>query len=149
MHALTSLFSQRIGLLLLRVTTAGLIFWWGLVKGLNTGAGTAVSNKYYGGMFSQETLLILFGWAQVLLAVLVALGLFRVFTLPLQLLINAFVAVAIWQSFVDPFWLWMAGDKPETLNALFYPSIIVVAACWVLIAFRHHDTIALDALRRT
>ena len=46
--------SRQLGLLALRVTTAGLLLWWGLVKGLDTGAGAAVSNKYYGGMFSAD-----------------------------------------------------------------------------------------------
>lgn len=146
MHALTSPSSQLVGLLVLRLATAGLIFWWGLRKALNTGTGQAVSDKYYGGMFTQDTVLIAFGWGQVTLSVLVALGLFRLVTLTLQFVINAFVAVIVWQSVVDPFWMWMGGDKPETLNALFYPSIITAAACWVLIAFRNHDRVALDTV---
>lgn len=146
MQALTSPLSQQVGLVVLRLATAGLIFWWGLRKALNTGTGQAVSDKYYGGMFTQDTLLIMFGWAQVALAVLVALGLFRIVTLPLQFAINAFVAIIVWQSITDPFWMWMGGEKPDTLNALFYPSIVVAAACWVLIAFRTHDKVALDTL---
>ena len=148
MTALTSPLSQRIGLLVLRVSTAGLIFWWGLVKGLDTGTGQAVSNKYYGGIFSVDALLIAFGWAQGGLAILIALGLFRAVTLPIQFAVNLFVAVSVWRSLVDPFWLWMGGDKPDTVNALFYPSLIVAAACWILIAFRHQDTLALDRKTR-
>ena len=146
MQVLDSKLSQRLGLVVLRVSTAGLIFWWGLRKGLNTGTGQAVSDKYYGGAFTQDLVLIAFGWAQVALAVLLVLGLFRRITLPVQFVINAFVAVIVWQSIADPFWMWMGGDRPETLNALFYPSIIVAAACWVLIAFRRQDTFALDTL---
>ncbi|MEM7056742.1 MAG: hypothetical protein AAF557_04080 [Pseudomonadota bacterium] len=141
---MTSELSQKIGLLVLRISLAGLIFWWGLVKGLNTGAGQAVSDKYYAGAFTQDMLLIAFGWAQVVLAGLVAVGLFRIVTLPVMFLINAFVAVAVWQSLIDPFWMWHSGEKPETVNALFYPSIIVAAGCWILIAFRRHDTFAID-----
>ncbi len=139
----TSFAAQRLGLLVLRVTTAGLIFWWGLVKGLGTGAGPAVSDKYYGGVFTQDILLIAFGWFQVALALVIAIGAWRRFTLPALFVINTFVALAIWPSFIDPFWLWMGGEKPGTVNALFYPSIIVVAACWVLMAFRKHDRWAL------
>ena len=147
MNGMTSALSQRIGLLALRVSTAGLLFWWGLVKGLDTGTGQAVSNKFYGGVFSADALLIAFGWFQVGLAVLIALGLFRTLTLPIQFIVNAFVAFSVWRSILDPFWLWMGGDKPDTVNALFYPSIIVAAACWVLIAFREQDRFALDNRR--
>lgn len=138
--------SRKLGLLALRVTTAGLLLWWGLVKGLDTGAGEAVSNKYYGGTFSTDVLLIGFGWLQVAIAILLIVGYARSPALWAQFAINLFVAIAIWQSLVDPFWLWFPGDKPETLNALFYPSAIVAAASWVLIAFRDQDTLALDYL---
>ena len=144
---MTSILSQAVGLLLLRISLAGLIFWWGLIKGLNTGAGQSVSDTYYGGVFSIEYLLIAFGWFQVLLAVLVVLGLFRMITYPIMFVINGFVAVAVWQSLIDPFWMWMGGEKPETVNALFYPSIIVAMACWVLIAFCRYDTISIDHLK--
>ncbi|MEM6905056.1 MAG: hypothetical protein AAF568_04115 [Pseudomonadota bacterium] len=93
-------------------------------------------------------LLIGFGWVQVALAGLLMLGAFRKPLLWVQLAINGFVAVTIWQSFVDPFWFWMPGERPDTLNALFYPSIIVVAGCLVLIAFRAEDRWALDRLGR-
>lgn len=143
----TSALSQRIGLLALRVSAAGLLFWWGLVKGLNTGTGQAVSNKFYGGVFSMDVLLIAFGWFQVVVAILIALGLFRAVTLPIQFVVNLFVALSVWRSLIDPFWLWMGGDKPDTVNALFYPSLIVAAACWILIAFRAEDRFALDNRR--
>ncbi|MEL7469435.1 MAG: hypothetical protein AAFN27_13335 [Pseudomonadota bacterium] len=144
---LTSSPSQKLGLLILRVSLAGLIFWWGLVKGLNTGTGVNVSNAFYGGVFSVELLLIAFGWAQVVLAILVAIGLFRTITLPVMFVINAFVAAAVWYSILDPFWLFASGEKPPTHNALFYPSLIVAAGCWVIMACRDSDTYALDAKR--
>jgi uncharacterized membrane protein YphA (DoxX/SURF4 family) len=134
---------KSISLLILRITLAGLIFWWGLVKGLNIGVGQAVSDKYYGSTFTMDALLIGFGWFQVVLAVVIILGPLRRFTLPIALVINGFVAAAVWQSIIDPFWLWMGGEKPETVNALFYPSIIVVAGLLVLMAFRREDRIAL------
>ena len=87
---------------------------------------------------------------QVALALLlIALGIYAgAPALWAQLVINLFVAaLPFWQSLVDPFWLWFPGDKPETVNALFYPSAIVAAASWVLLAFRDrgHD-LALDRL---
>ena len=138
--------TQAASLLILRVTTAGLLFWWGLAKALRPNIGESVSNKYYGGIFNAEWLLTSFGWAQVVCALLLIVGLCRMPLLWIQLAINAFVAASIWQSLVDPFWFWMAGDKPGTVNALFYPSAIVVAASLVLIAFRAQDSLALDRL---
>ncbi|MGI9463116.1 MAG: hypothetical protein ACR2OM_04215, partial [Aestuariivirgaceae bacterium] len=136
--------SQKYGLLFLRITTAGLLLWWGLVKGLNLGFGQAVSDKYYAGTFTADVPLIVFGWLQVAAAVSLALGLFRSVVLWLQLAINLFVAIVVWQSLIDPFWIWMPAVKPETHNGLFYPSIIVLAASWVLIALRDQDELALD-----
>lgn len=130
---------QNASLLMLRVTTAGLMFWWGLSKALNTGVGQGVSDKYYAGAFTQDILLIAFGWAQVVAAVLIALGAFRTLLLPFQFVVNLFVAVIVWQSIVDPFWMWMGGEQPETVNTLFYPSAVVAAASLVLIAFRRQD----------
>ncbi|MEM9029867.1 MAG: hypothetical protein AAGC70_16015 [Pseudomonadota bacterium] len=137
---------KAVSLLALRVATAGLLFWWGLAKALNTGVGTSVSNKFYGGYFSIDWLLISFGWLQVVAAVLIAIGALRVPMLWFQLIVNVFVALSIWQSLLDPFWLWMPGEKPGTVNALFYPSLIVVAASWLSLAFRDQDRFAVDAM---
>ncbi|MEM8793027.1 MAG: hypothetical protein AAGE80_15515 [Pseudomonadota bacterium] len=136
--------SRHAALLLLRVTLAGLLFWWGLAKGLDLGVGARVSDKYYGGVFSIDLLLIVFGWAQVAAAALLAIGLFRAPLLLFQLVVNVFVAAAVWQSLIDPFWLWTGGEKPETVNALFYPSAIVAAGSFLLLSFRNMDSWALD-----
>ncbi|MEM6423078.1 MAG: hypothetical protein AAF698_10835, partial [Pseudomonadota bacterium] len=117
--AVTGPKAQAAGLLALRITTAGLLFWWGLAKGLDLGVGQAVSTKYYGGVFNADVLLIAFGWLQVIAAVALAFGLFRRALLPFQFVVNLFVALAVWQSLIDPFWLWMGGEKPGTVNTLF------------------------------
>lgn len=131
-------------LMLLRISLAGLLLWWGLAKALGTGVGISVSDKYYQGLFSIDLLLEIFGWIQVVAAGCLAIGLFRLPFLVFQLVVNLFVAVSIWQSLVDPFWLWMPGEKPETLNALFYPSAIVVAGSFLLLTMRGWDKWALD-----
>lgn len=143
--------SRNAALLALRVSTAGLMLWWGLLKALGLpsavagmSAGRAVSDRYYGGAFSNEAALSAFGWAQVLMAALLAVGLLRAPLLWAQLVVNLFVAAAVGWSLVDPLWLWGPGDRPATLNLLFYPSAIVVAASWLLIAFRAEDAWALD-----
>ncbi|MEO1469643.1 MAG: hypothetical protein AAFV86_11330 [Pseudomonadota bacterium] len=144
--ALTGETAKRAGLMALRVTTAGLMFWWGLVKGLDMGVGQAVSNAFYGGFFSVDALLIAFGWFQVVAAIALALGLLRGPLLAVQVVMNTFVAVAVWQSVLDPFWLFMPGEAPGTVNKLFYPSAIVAAGSLVLMAFRREDAWALDRL---
>ena len=143
---LLSTAAKRAGLLALRVTLAGLMFWWGLAKGLNIGVGQAVSQNFYGGMATADALLVGFGWLQVAAALLLALGILRRVLLPLQFVMHLFVAGAVWWAFVDPFWLWMGGEKPAPFPQLFYPSIIV-AGSWLLIAFRDQDSWALDARR--
>lgn len=136
--------AQAASLFALRLSMAGLMFWWGLIKVLNTGVGQAVSNTFYWGLFTHDLLLIGFGWFQIVIAALLAMGLLRGPVLWVQLIMSVFVALTIWDSLIDPFWLWMPGDKPPRVNSLFYPSLIIAAASWVLIALREADTIALD-----
>ena len=136
--------AQAASLFVLRLSMAGLMFWWGLIKVLNTGVGQAVSNTFYWGLFTDNLLLIGFGWFQIVLAALMAVGLLRGPVLWAQLIMSVFVALTIWDSLIDPFWLWMPGEKPPRVNSLFYPSLIIAAVSWVLIALREADTIALD-----
>ena len=128
--------SRNAGLVATRIAMGGLLFWWGLVKGLNLGVGQSVSDKYYGGMFTVDALLIGFGWLQVAAGIAIALGLALKIVLPFQLIVNVFVALAIWTAFIDPFWLWMPGEKPAPSHALFYPSLIIATVSWLLLAFR-------------
>lgn len=139
-----SLGSRQFALATVRVSMGGLLFWWGLVKALNTGVGQAVSENWYGGAFSIDLLLIVFGWGQVVAGIALALGLFRAVLLPAQLIINVFVAVMVWQAFIDPFWLWMPGEKPNPALQLLYPSLIITVVSWLLIAFRGDDRWAPD-----
>ncbi|MEM1383619.1 MAG: hypothetical protein AAF713_04085 [Pseudomonadota bacterium] len=136
--------SKQAGLMALRVSMAGLMFWWGLVKGLNTGVGQAVSERFYGGAFSFDVILIAFGWIQVLAAIALALGVVRRPLLVFQLVMNVFVAASVATAFIDPFWLWLPGEKPSPSWQLFYPSVIVAAASWLLLAFRDQDRWAFD-----
>ncbi|MBK0398370.1 hypothetical protein H0I76_04140 [Limibaculum sp. M0105] len=144
----TSPASQALALAATRIAMAGLMFWWGLVKGLNLGVGQAVSDGFYGGLFTVDALLVAFGWFQVAAAIALALGLFRRVLLPFQLVMNAFVAFSVSVWFIDPFWLWMPGEKPFQFGQLFYPSIIVAAVSWLLLALREQDWLALDTLLR-
>ena len=130
---------QPFALLALRVTTGFLIVWWGLDKLVNVGHAVAVSERFYLGVVSSEGALQAFGVAQTLLGVLIVAGLFRRWTYPALLAITGATALGVWRSIVDP-WGWVL----EGSNALFYPSAIIVAGVFVLLAFREHDEWHLD-----
>lgn len=132
-------------LLALRVTIAGLFFWWGLARALDTGVGQAVSEGFYGGALSARTLLVAWGWLQAAIGVALALGLLRVPLLLVVLAANLASAIVTFQFIIDPFWLYLPGEKPIAFGHLFYPSAINVAVPFVLLAFRHDDRWALDA----
>ena len=65
----------------------------------------------------------------------------------MQLLINAFTALSVWSAIIDPFGWYLPVERLSNNAQLFYPSVIVVAACVVLIAFRSWDRWSIDALR--
>ena len=132
--------SQRLALVFLRVTLGFLSIWWGLAKGLNLGVGEAVSNTFYGGLFSVDTLLIGFGWFEVLLGAGIVLGLWPRYLLSVQLVINGFTAAAVWYAILDPFQLYLPKQTDAAFPQLFYPSIIIVAAGLVLLAFTFDRT---------
>ena len=69
-------------------------------------------------------------------------GFQRQFTYPLLLAINTFSMLSVWRSIVDPLGFFFEGSK-----RLFFPSLIIVSAVLVLIAFREHDTVTLDRYR--
>lgn len=134
--------AKAASLLALRVTMGFLMIWWGLNKVLT--ASTAVSDTFYGGMFSVGILQQGFGVLQVGLGVLLVLGLFRTLTLPVLTLMTAFTAAAVWYAIIDPFNWYLGNERPFPFTQLFYPSAIIVAAALVLMAFRDQDRLALD-----
>jgi uncharacterized membrane protein YphA (DoxX/SURF4 family) len=128
-----------ISLLIMRLGTGGLLVVWGLVRVMG-GMGVGLADKYYGGVGSDVTLQLAYGWAEIALGVLVILGLFRKYTLLGSALILVGGAIPIWRHFLDPFGKYLHEDA----NILFFPSITVAGATLALIALREHDTLALD-----
>jgi uncharacterized membrane protein YphA (DoxX/SURF4 family) len=127
-------------LLFLRVSLGILMLLWGIDKLVNVEHGVAVSDGFYGGLFSAPVVLQLFGGLQVLLGVGVILGVARSLLYPALLAITGVTVLGVWRSIVDP-WGWVL----EGSNVLFYPSLITFAAALVLWAFRADDTLlALD-----
>ena len=132
-------------LLFLRITTGMLLVIWGTNKLLKSGLGTKLSETYYNGLFSAEALQLPLAVGEIALGVLVVLGVLRIITYPIQAIVLGFGAVMLWQHMLDPLslYLWEDGSKA---NLLFFPSTTVFAASLVLLAFKEHDALSLDAM---
>ena len=126
-------------LLVLRISLGLLMLIWGIDKLVNVEHGLEVSKHFYLDLFSSTTLLQAFGALQIILGLAVVLGWLRRFAYPVLLLITGATLLGVWRSVVDP-WAWYL----EGGNVLFYPSLIIFAAAWVLYCFRDEDTRALD-----
>ena len=118
------------------------MIYWGIDKLINVSHGQTVAEKFYGGVSVTTAPMQAFGVAQIALGVLVGVGLLRRYAYPVLLLITGTTLLAVWKSIVDPFKVVVEGG-----TLIFYPSLIIVAAVLVMLAFREHDTIALDARR--
>ncbi len=148
-RAITSTLAQRSTLLVLRVTTGFLLVWVGLNKALTGSAPLIVRRNLELGETTGSIIGSLVGGGEVLIGALCVIGLWRRLALPLQALINGVTAVSVWWAIVDPFRWYVSGVDRIVFNShVFYPTSITFAACLLLIAFRHHDTYALDTLRR-
>lgn len=130
---------RTFSLFLLRVSLGILLVLWGVDKLVNVEHGIAISEKFYLGLFSGQTVMLGFGVVQTLLGLLVIVGLWRRFTFPVQTLINGATMLGVWKSIIDP-WGWVLSGT----NVLFYPSLIVFAACLVLWAFCSEDHCSID-----
>lgn len=126
-------------LLVLRISLGLLMLIWGIDKLVNVEHGLEVSKHFYLDQFSSTTLLQAFGVLQIILGLAVVLGWLRRFAYPLLLLITGATLLGVWRSVVDPWGWYLEGG-----NVLFYPSLIIFAAAWVLYCFRAEDTRALD-----
>lgn len=130
-------------LLILRISLGLLMLVWGLDKIINTEHGSKVAEHFYFGILSGPVAITVLGYLQVALCGLTILGLLRKLTYSAVLLITAVTALAVWKSIIDP-WGWYLDGT----NALFFPSLIVAAGAWVMMAFRDEDTLSLDHKRR-
>ncbi len=134
---------KHVSLLALRVSIALLVLIWGLDKIVDTEHAIGVSDAFYFGILSVGALMPALGVAQVAVALLALVGLFRRFVDPLIFLINLGSLLSVWRSIIDP-WGWFL----EGTNALFFPSLIVAAGCLVLIAFQDQERLVMDRKRK-
>jgi putative oxidoreductase len=135
--------SKAITLLLLRISLGGLLLVWGINKVVNVDHSKAIAENFYSGFLATEGWLPVAGIAQMLAGVLVIIGLARRWVYPIQLLINGASLMAVSASVIDP-WGWFLDGT----NALFYPSLIILAGSLVVMAFQAEDRFALDAARK-
>lgn len=133
---------KAILLLALRTTTGALLIIWGMIKALSPDVAIHVSDKYYDGALSAETLQAPLGWAQMALGAMVVLGLFRALVYPLQAAVLVIGALSIWKYILDPLGLYLLSE--ESRQVLFFPSSTVAVASLIMLAFREYDRIALD-----
>jgi len=128
----------------LRATTGALLILWGTLRAMSPETAVRLSEKYYSGALSAETLIPLLAYGQIALGGLVILGIFRCVVYPLQALVLVGGAAAIWKYLADPLGLYLLTS--ETKNTLFFPSTTVAVASLIIIAFKEYDRIALDRL---
>ncbi|HSF94800.1 MAG TPA: hypothetical protein VLA52_07215 [Thermohalobaculum sp.] len=146
-RAITSNLAQRISLLLLRVTTGFLLVWVGLNKLVTAKTPFAIRRNFEVDEATGAMLGVAAGGAEVIIGALCVVGLLRKYVLPMQALINGYTAFSVWWAIIDPFRWYISGVDRIVFNShVFYPTSITFAACILLIAFRRHDTLALDRL---
>jgi uncharacterized membrane protein YphA (DoxX/SURF4 family) len=113
---------------------------WGADKLANPDHSVVVARTFYRGVMATHGMMPVLGALQLALGLLLAPGALRRFTYPALALVTGVTLLGVWRSVVDP-WGWYF----EGTNALFFPSLIIFAAVLVLVAFRHEDTLSLDA----
>lgn len=140
---------HQLALAALRVSLGLLIFWWGMMRVVAPAKGIGLQKKFYFGLFPGEDLQLMFGYAQVLIGLLVVVGLFRFVVVPAQLMICLFSAATILPALLDPFALWLPFDKISPAQHLFYPSVIIACAGVLMLLFREQDKYNLDTFLRS
>ncbi len=114
---------------MLRMSIGYLLVIWGVDKLVNPAHGLDVSDHFYLGVFTFPGLMPVFGITELILGGLVIVGIWGRYTYPGVVVIAAITAAGVWRSIVDPWGWYLQGA-----NALFYPSLIILAASLVLLA---------------
>ena len=130
----------------LRISLGMLLVWWGLHRIVTPAKTVGLQKKFYYDLFPSELLQYAFGYAELAIGLLVVFGLFRKYAVPAQLMITGFSAATIWTALLDPFALYLPFSKVASIQHLFYPSVIALAAAIFLFLLRAHDRYSLDYL---
>lgn len=134
---------KAFSLLALRVTLGWLMLVWGIDKIVNVEHALAVSEGFYLGIIGSTALWQGLGVLQILLGLAVIAGMGRRIAYPVLFLVNGASSLGVWASIIDP-WGWVLDGT----NALFFPSIIIIAAVFVVWAFQDEDVLSFDHGRR-
>lgn len=130
---------------LLRIGMGLFLAAWGVDKLVATEGSVGTFSHFYG-MDLGAAVLQVFGVAEILLGAALAVGLFRVATAWIQLLVNGVSTVASWKQILDPWGLFGLTDGG---THLFLASIVITAASIVLVLNARDATLTLDRrLRR-
>lgn len=125
---------------LLRVGMGLFLAAWGLDKLMATEGSIGIFSGFYGidvGALAIQA----FGIAEILLGILLAVGLFRVSTAWIQLLVNGVSTVASWRQILDP---WGVFGLTDGGTHLFLASIVITAASIVLVVNARDPRFTLD-----
>lgn len=133
---------KAISLLLLRFSTGIYLILWAFKNKFNGGA-TGMSEKFYGGVISSDTIWSVIGGIEVIIGLLVILGLFRSVAYLGQLAWYLVGIVPIFVYIIDPLGLYIA----ESSKLTWFPSTTLLFASLIMIAFKEYDTLSLDHKR--
>ena len=127
----------------LRIGMGVFLAYWGVDKLVATEGGQQIFSGFYG-IESGPSLVQMAGVAEIVVALLLATGLFRVSMAWLTLAMNTVSTVASWRQILDP---WAIFGLREGANAhLFLASIVIMAANVVLVLNARDDTFTLDRM---
>ncbi|MBI4539186.1 MAG: DoxX family membrane protein [Gemmatimonadetes bacterium] len=124
----------------LRVGMGLFLLAWGLDKLLATQGSVRIFSGFYGMDLGALAIQVV-GVAEILLAVALAAGLFRVLTAWAQFVVNGVSTVASWKQILDP---WGVFGLTKGGTHLFLASIVITAASIVLVLNARDPTFSLD-----
>lgn len=125
----------------LRIGMGAFLAYWGVDKLVATEGSVRIFAGFYG-IESGPSLVQVAGVAEIGLALLLAVGLFRIPVAWLALVLNGVSTAASWRQILDP---WAVFGLREGGNAhLFLASIVIMAANLVLVLNARDGTLTLD-----
>lgn len=130
---------------ILRIGMGLFLVDWGLDKWFATEGSIGIFSRFYG-VETGALVVRMFGAAEVLLGILLAVGLFRVATAWIQLIVNAVSTLASWRQILDP---WGVLGLTDGGAHLFLASIVITAASIVLVLNARDDRYTLDRVWRS
>lgn len=125
---------------ILRLGMGVFLLAWGLDKILATEGSQRIFSRFYA-IESGPTLVQVAGAAEMLLGAALAVGLFRVLTAWIALVINFISTAASWRQILDP---WGILGLTDGGTHLFLASIVIMAVGVVLVLNARDDRMTLD-----